>query len=381
MKKLIAIILLFLNILSVNAHQSSTSFISLEQTDTYTKGSWKVSINVLNTTQSMDADNNGEVIWSEVKAQKDILLSLLTTNFGIQTNKENCSIKTINSKSLAIDDILGMHYVVVPFKTDCKLQDVTKINYNFYFSRNSDHKAILSLKDSSTDPAIYVLSSDKQLIEVSEKNNNSFMNVVVEGIWHIWVGFDHIIFVITLLIGVLFIDSSKSLINHKNKLIQILKVVTAFTIAHSITLALAAFNIVVLPVMFVEAFIAATLIIAALHNLNKFLPDNMSALFSWPIWKMAFIFGLIHGFGFANVLTEIDLSTEYIATTLLAFNLGVEIGQIVIVSLIVGIVLVIMDKKRINHRLEVTILSISSAGTILLSSVWLVERSFDIAVF
>jgi len=103
-------------------------------------------------------------------------------------------------------------------------------------------------------------------------------------------------------------------------------VVSAFTVAYSITLALASLQIIVLPVQAVEVMIAVTLVYAALHNIQQYLPGTMWRFMAISIWKMALVFGLIHGFGFANALSDLNLTSANIAFSLLAFNLGVEFG-------------------------------------------------------
>lgn len=130
------------------------------------------------------------------------------------------------------------------------------------------------------------------------------------GVTHILEGYDHILFLLSLIIV--------------SKFRELVKIVTAFTVAHSITLALAALHYVELPSKWVETAIAATIVFTALENF--WLADTSGR------WKIAFAFGLIHGFGFANVLGGLDLQTEGFVRALLAFNLGVEVGQLAIVA-------------------------------------------------
>lgn len=111
---------------------------------------------------------------------------------------------------------------------------------------------------------------------------------------------------------------------------------TAFTVAHSITLALAATGSVSLSTAFIEPAIAVTIMLAALDNL-------------WPIFHdkrvyFTFIFGLIHGFGFAGVQSELNLRTVDFAWALLQFNLGIELGQLVIVSLVIAVLFILRNR-------------------------------------
>ena len=149
---------------------------------------------------------------------------------------------------------------------------------------------------------------------------------VQAGIEHIFLGYDHIAFLAAI---VLWADH----------LWPVIKIVTAFTIAHSITLSLAALQVVVIPSAIVEPAIAATIMFVAAEN---FFSRNVDGR-----WRVTFVFGLIHGFGFASALQEIGLPANAAVPALAAFNIGVEIGQVVIVALIFPLLL---WSDRIGHR-------------------------------
>jgi hydrogenase/urease accessory protein HupE len=168
------------------------------------------------------------------------------------------------------------------------------------------------------------------------------------GILHILTGYDHIAF----LLGVVLIGGSFK---------AILKVVTSFTVAHSITLALAAFNIVNLPSRLVESGIALSIMYIALENLFFKSFDRR--------WIITFFFGLIHGFGFASALREVQLSRHLLATALFSFNLGVEVGQLCIVSALLP-ALLYMSRLRFNGA----IVKGCSAAIFALGSVWFWQR-------
>jgi hydrogenase/urease accessory protein HupE len=137
---------------------------------------------------------------------------------------------------------------------------------------------------------------------------------LVTGIEHIFLGYDHIAFLIAIVLWA-------------QRLRPVIEIVTAFTIAHSVTLSLAALQIVVVPSTIVEPAIAASIVFVALEN---FFSRDVGGR-----WRVTFAFGLIHGFGFAGALQEFGLPTNAVVPALAAFNIGVEIGQVVIVSLVV----------------------------------------------
>jgi hypothetical protein len=145
--------------------------------------------------------------------------------------------------------------------------------------------------------------------------------------------------------------------------LSILKVVTAFTVAHSITLGLAAFGIIRLPTRLTESVIAASIIVAALNNLFPVVTQRRG--------RIAFFFGLLHGFGFASVLADMGLPEGARLLSLLAFNLGIECGQLAVVVLTMPVVYA-MRRATAYQRL---VLPVGSAAVAVLASVWLIQRA------
>ena len=147
---------------------------------------------------------------------------------------------------------------------------------------------------------------------------------------------------------------------------EVLWVVTSFTVAHSITLSLAALGLVSLPSRLVESAIALSVVLAAANNL-------------WPVvenrrWLVAFGFGLIHGFGFASVLAELGLPADALVLSLLGFNAGVELGQLAIVAGFLPVAFWL----RNTHLYLRGVFVLGSWLTMLVALVWLVERALDL---
>lgn len=364
---------------NIYAHQSSTSFITLNQNDKVINGLWKVAIEDLIDIQKLDVNYDGDIQWEEIINNKNELLLMLKESLNIKTVQKICEVEYSSSR-MALDTILDRSYVLLPFKMNCSINSIASINYNYYFTIDSDHKGIITFVDEKQESTIYVAAANNPEITINESTSDSFIDIVKEGIWHIWMGFDHIIFVLTLLFGVLFVsDNIKNTSSRVKQISEIIKVITAFTVAHSITLALAALDIINPSVRFIESAIALTLIIAALHNIKHLLPERTTNFFAWPIWKMAFVFGLIHGFGFANVLAEMNLYVTDVAKTLLAFNLGVEVGQLVIVAIFVTISFLLFSIFKL--RSLKSLLNVSSALVMFIGAFWFVERAFDMVIF
>jgi hypothetical protein len=157
------------------------------------------------------------------------------------------------------------------------------------------------------------------------------------GIEHILTGYDHLLFLLALLLG-------------GGGLASLLKIITAFTVAHSITLALAVLNVVVLPDRLVESVIALSIAFVAAENL--FLSGAVSHR-----WVVSFLFGLVHGFGFSGVLRELGLPRQGLLLSLLGFNLGVEAGQALAVAILLP-VLILLRRTRLERRV-VTVASVA----------------------
>jgi len=141
-----------------------------------------------------------------------------------------------------------------------------------------------------------------------------------EGVHHIYIGPDHILFVLALILlgGTTGAQA---------------KIITAFTAAHSVTLTLAALNIVQLPSRPVESVIALSIVVVGLHDMQQLRREVPASRNRDPRALFAFTFGLVHGFGFASVLRDLDLPTSALAWSLASFNVGVELGQLTIVLL------------------------------------------------
>lgn len=174
------------------------------------------------------------------------------------------------------------------------------------------------------------------------------------GILHIIpLGFDHILFVISLCLL-------------SNKMKVILWQATAFTIAHSVTLALSMKGIIAAPSPIIEPVIAISIVFVAIENLL------LSELKPWRV-LIVFFFGLVHGMGFASALNEVGLPRNNFFTSILSFNLGVEAGQIAIILLVFFLLINPLGKKVFFRRQVVYPLSIAIA---VIASYWTIERVF-----
>ncbi len=194
----------------------------------------------------------------------------------------------------------------------------------------------------------------------------AWQDFFLQGILHIWKGTDHILFVVVLLLTTVLIVSSKRWVpieKFRGAFFNTLKIITLFTIAHSITLGLAAFGYVSLNSSLIESIIALSIIAMAINNI---IPR-----FNSQAWLLVFIFGLFHGLGFASVMSELQFRTDKMWEILLMFNLGVEVGQLAIV-IIVFPILFWLRRYAFYHPFIVVPISLLS---IIVAAYWLFERT------
>ena len=263
------------------------------------------------------------------------------------------------------------------------------VQYEAFIKDISGHTALLVIEENkntglANNESMHSLefSPGKTRQELSTTENflmRSLWAMIKSGIWHIWIGFDHILFLLALLLpSVLKFRSNDGFLTAgsndkvwipverlKPALINVVKIVTFFTIAHSITLCLAAFEIISLPPRLIESIIAISIALAAIHNIYPLFPGKE--------WLIAFVFGLFHGFGFASVLAEKGLVGNYLGLSIFGFNLGVEIGQLAIILLVFPI-LYLLRKTFLYPKIRV----FGSIILILFSLYWFIERAFNV---
>ncbi len=214
-----------------------------------------------------------------------------------------------------------------------------------------------------------VFKSDRLTQTLDLENPGSILNwqdFVWQGIVHIGIGLDHILFIVVLLLSAVVKNQGGRWVpvdGIKAAFINTLKIVTIFTVAHSITLTLAALDLVNVPAAIVETIIALSIIAMALKNLFPSLSHHS--------WILIFVFGLFHGLGFASVMGDLQFRVGFLERILIMFNIGVEIGQLIIVAVLLPI-LFWMRKKAFYQPVMLKGLSIL---TIVISIWWVLERT------
>lgn len=354
---------------SAFAHKPSDSYLTIKADAPQLQGQWDIALRDLDYAIGLDANLDGNVEWGEVKAKHPEIVAYGFTHLKLAADGKSCPTKVTDHK---IDTHRDGSYAVIYFVADCPNTPLSlDIEYTLFFDLDKEHKGLLNLQsDGKARSAIFGDSERKQTFQLAKPSKwKQFVDYLIEGIWHIWIGLDHILFLLSLLLpAVLVWSADKWLAASKfgAAFIEVLKVVTAFTVAHSITLSLAALGVVQLPTWIAESAIAASVVVAALNNVYP--------IFHGRRWVVAFLFGLIHGFGFANVLTELGLPDSTLLIALVGFNLGVEVGQVAIVAVFLPLAFALRE-TWVYQRLVLV------AGSLLIAVVaaaWLVERVFDL---
>lgn len=277
--------------------------------------------------------------------------------YGFEINGQQLDLQVLSSFSFT--DESGNNLIKFNYEAEIPqyLRTLT-IHTNYYENLNPLHKNLILLKlGAQTQQAVLSEDFPTDTFPLDNPNLSVFsksLHFIRFGIEHIFMGYDHILF----LLGVILLGG---------KFTNLVKLVTAFTIAHSLTLILAALQVIVLPPRFIESLIALSIVYIAVEN---FFVKNTDQR-----WMITFIFGLIHGFGFASVLTEFGLPPNGLVAALLSFNIGVEIGQIVIVGLLFPIILL-----GLRPRWQRIFVYGVSSVILVFGISWFVERAFNLPV-
>ena len=187
-----------------------------------------------------------------------------------------------------------------------------------------------------------------------------------QGVLHIWIGTDHILFIITLLLPAVLIYHEAMwtpVPNFKTAFWNIIRIITIFTVAHSVTLSMAALGLVSVPSRIVESVIALSIILVAVNAISPKFRDKA--------WLVIFVFGLFHGMGFASVMSELPFRMMHLVKVLIGFNIGVELGQLAIVFAVFPVIFLL---RKTNAYVPV-ILKGGSAVTAVIACFWFIERA------
>jgi hypothetical protein len=353
---------------SASAHQLSTAYATLNINDQgLITGEWQVRLYDLEQAIGVDGERDGKLHWQELQERAAVVNQYLASQLLLSRGASNCTL--VLSDDWKIDSHFNESYLVVPLRAQCALSGDIVVKYRAFFKEDAEHKLLLNLHSEAASSS-RVLSDSQRSIQWDAASGNAwttFLEFVYQGMVHIWIGLDHILFLLSLLLTCVLHRRSRQWLaqaNVKRIVINTTWMVTAFTLAHSITLSATALGFIHFSSRWVEVGIALSVLLVALNNIFPIV-----VRLGW----LSFAFGLLHGMGFAGVLGELGLPADQQLLSVLAFNLGVEIGQMTIVLLLLP-VLMLLRKQLWYARYALTGTSIVIA---LVAMQWVVERIFS----
>ncbi len=369
-----------------SAHKASDSFLALQTKGAKISGQWDIALRDLDVVLELDRDGDNVISWGEVRTRQIDIDAYARAGLELKSGQSVCPWEVTDH---LIDNHTDGAYVVLKLAAVCpSAVTALTVNYKLLFEVDAQHRGLLKLEilpaegAAHTMSAVFPVENATQTFNVSANGEVPILakaaqlgTYVADGIKHIAIGFDHILFLVALLLPAVLVRTKAErtgdtrwmpVADMHTAFITVLKIVTAFTIAHSITLSLAALDVVRLPSRLVESLIAVSVLATALDNLWPFLPRKR--------WLVAFSFGLIHGFGFASVLADLNLPNSSLLLSLLGFNIGVEVGQLALVAILIPLAYF----TRTTRAYPRVALQAGSVAIAAVSLGWLLERSLNL---
>jgi hypothetical protein len=355
------------------AHKPSDSYLALRADGDRITGQWDIALRDLEYAIGLDSDGDGAITWGEVRARHAAIEGYALGRLKFTQSGSEC-------RKRVTDHLADNHsdgaYAVLLFEVECgpPADSGVEIEYSLLFDLDPTHRGLLRWQAAGR-TVTAVLGPENATFRLATEAASplgQFLSYGKEGVWHIWIGIDHVLFLISLLLPAVYTFGGRGWVPVERialALWDVAKVVTAFTVAHSITLSLAALAIISLPSRLVETAIAFSVLLAALNNILPVVHGRR--------WMVAFGFGLIHGFGFASVLADLGLPQEALLLALVGFNLGVEAGQLLIVIAFVPLVYAI--RRTWFYRNVIFVPGSAVIAAVALG--WMIERGFDLKIF
>ncbi|UIP29110.1 HupE/UreJ family protein [Photobacterium sp. TLY01] len=369
MRTLVIIFALLVAAFSAQAHQLSTAYLTLAQDNNATlSGNWQLQLSDLYPLMAdkgivLDTNQDGKLSWRELESQQPAIQTQLLSQLAVEQGGRRCNLTVTGN--MMLESHANLPYLWLPLEINCLSATGLSLSYQAMFDINTGHKLIVN-----------VAQPEQSINRIMDTNNRSLAinmqssamgetarEYLYQGIVHILIGTDHILFLLALLLTcVLYRDNRqwKGIDSPKSILISTTWIITAFTLAHSITLTATALNW--LPSSrWVELLIALSVLFAALNNIFPLITK-----LGW----VTFGFGLLHGMGFASVLGELGLPSSHTLLAVVAFNLGVELGQLSILLLALPVLILV----RHQWRYQRWFMPAGSACIALMAAQWSIER-------
>lgn len=351
------------------AHKSSDAYLFVESKADHTTLRWDMALRDLDAALPIDRDGDRQLTWGEIRSAWDAIDALALGALSVP----GCRFVV---EGHALERRNDGAYAVLHLKAPCRIDDATPLQYRLFADVDPTHRGIVRFLRSDGSSTVRLLDPRSGPVAAAATSPAAAQAVagpsfLREGIHHIVTGYDHLLFLLCLLLPAVLRrvqGTWRAVDNWRGAVLPVATTITLFTLAHSVTLTLAALGWVKLSPSFVEPAIAATIILAALDNIKPLVGGHRG-------W-VTFFFGLIHGFGFAGVLGELQLPTAAFGWALLQFNLGLELGQLAMVLVVVPLLFLLRRQRLYVPGVMVA----GSSAAVLMAGVWLFERTAEVSL-
>ena len=351
------------------AHAGSNAYLIVDATTSEVQLRWDFALRDADLALGLDADGDGNITWGETRAAEPRLRDYARQRLGLSADGGECALT--DGAPLQIADRDDGSYAVLRFIARCgdSVPRRLALRYSALFEIDASHRALLSLRLAGRDHGGLLAPEHRQLeIADGDGDGRVFAPYFREGVLHVLGGWDHMLFLLGLFLpAVLRREQGRWLpaASLREAVGRSVGVVTAFTLAHALTLCLAALGVLSLPSRWVESAVAATVLFAGLNNLRPMVRERL-------VW-VAGGFGLIHGSAIAGALMELGLPATGRVTALAGFNLGVETAQLALVALLIPLAFLVRGSVWYLRL----VLWPGSMLVALAGLVWLLDRVFE----
>ena len=351
------------------AHTPSETYLGLVITRTNISGQWDVARRDLVQGLALDAARIAALSPADFEARQEALALDILARLGVKADAASLPLHATDYFPVTLNngDYLRINFEVGP---PAMMPAVVELDGRVLFTIDPNMHGLIRVgHDGRLETVSFNTEHPVHRFDLAGAGAGTawgqWLTFVREGVVHIWGGIDHILFLVALLLPAVLRRQAnrwQGIERFRPGLLQVVKIVTAFTVAHSLTLSLAALSIVELSPRLVEPVIALSVALAALNNLRPVVQGKG--------WMVAFGFGLIHGFGFASALGDLGLTGGTLALALVGFNVGVELGQMTIVLCFLPVAFAL----RRTWFYQTAVMQLGSVVVTLVAIVWIVQR-------
>ena len=356
---------------AARAHGVGTSEIALSIEGARVDGTWSLNLRDARKLAGLDPELAGDAGFADLRAHEAALRAALAGRLELSADGAAQPVALAATPLEWRRDLGDVRFhVTATFPAPPRR---LRIHEELLFDADPSHRAYFSIEDDRV-TSVGVLRAWQRAVTVDVHQFHALptaLEFVREGVRHIWTGADHVLFLLALLFPATLLGPAGGWRPRPGLWAgarEVTKVVTAFTLAHSVTLSLSFFHVVTPPAAWVETGIALSVFAAAWNNLRPFLPGRA--------WVVALAFGLVHGLGFAGALNNLSLPRHARVLALGAFNVGVELGQLAIVAVALPL-LYVASRRRAYPRL---VMGVGSLGIAWLAIVWALERGAGLSL-